>query len=66
MRYPQCSGEEKTKNGFKNYVQKYKCKSCGCNYTKSIPHVVYLTEVKREALRYHLEGIGFRRIEGLL
>ena len=58
-------GRRKDKNGFKNGVQRYKCKSCGCNYTKSTPHG-YPIEVKREALRYYLEGIGFRKIERLL
>ena len=65
MRCPKCKGEEKTKNGFKNGVQRYKCKPCGCNYTKSTPRG-YPIEVKREALRYYLEGIGFRKIERLL
>ena len=62
MRWPKCNGEEKTKNGFKNGIQRYKCKTYGCNYAKSTPHG-YPIEVKREALRYYLEGIGFRRIE---
>ena len=65
MRCPECKGAEKTKNGFKNGIQRYKYKTCGCNYTKSTPHG-YPIEVKREALRYYLEGIGFRRIERLL
>ena len=47
-----------------NGIQRYKCKTCGCNYTKSTPNG-YPIEVKREALRYYLEGIGFRRIERL-
>ena len=48
MRDLKCKGEEKIKNGFKNGIQRYKCKICGCNYTKSIPHG-YPIEVKREA-----------------
>ena len=36
--------------------QRYRCKSCGYNYR---------TE-KKEALRYHNKGIGFRRIGRLL
>ena len=36
--------------------QRYRCKRCGYNYR---------TE-KKEALRYHNEGIGFRRIGRLL
>ena len=65
MKCPKCESEEKTKNGFKNSVQRYKCKRCGCNYTKSKPYG-YSIEVKRKALKYYLEGIGFRRIERLL
>ena len=64
MRWPKCKGEEETKNGFKNGIKRYKCKTCGCNYTKSTPHG-YPIELKREALRYYLEEIGFRRIERL-
>ena len=55
----------KNKNGFKKGIQRYKCKICGCNYTKSTPYG-YPIEVKRDALRYYLERIGFRRIERLL
>ena len=64
-RGPKCKGEKKAKNGLKNGIKRYKCKTCGYNYTKSTPHG-YPIEVKREALRYYLEGIGFRRIERLL
>ena len=46
--------EEKTKNGFKNGAQRYKCKTCGCNYTRSTPHG-YRVKVKREVLIYYLE-----------
>ena len=49
MECPKCEGEEKTKNG----VQRYKCKTYGCNYTNRTPHG-YSIEVKREALRYYL------------
>ena len=65
MRCLKCKGEERTKNGFKKGIQRYKCKICGCNYTKSTPYG-YPIEVKRDALRYYLERIGFRRIERLL
>ena len=65
MKCPKCESEEKVKNGFKNSVQRYKCKRCGYNYTKSKPYG-YSIEVKRKALKYYLEGIGFRRIERLL
>jgi transposase-like protein len=46
-------------------LQRYKCKGCGCSYTKS-GRQGYSLEVKQEAVKYYLEGIGFRRIERLL
>ena len=48
-------GKEKTKNGFKNGVQRYKCKTCEYNYTKSTPQRYRVEGYKEEALRYYLE-----------
>ena len=59
-----CGRTEKVKNGFNRGKQRYKCKNCGCNYTGTKNG--YPDEVKQEAIRYYLEGIGFRRIERLL
>ena len=61
---PKCGRKEKVKNGFNRGKQRYKCKNCGCNYTGRKNG--YPDEVKQEAIRYYLEGIGFRRIERLL
>ena len=62
---PECASEERVKNGYAKGLQRYKCKGCGCNYTKSVKHG-YPIKAKREAVKYYLEGIGFRRIERLL
>ena len=51
-----CKCEEYQKNGMVKGKQRYRCKRCGYNYR---------TE-KKEALRYHNEGIRFRIIGRLL
>ena len=40
------------------------CKNCGCNYTGTKNG--YSEAVKQEAIKYYMEGMGFRRIERLL
>lgn len=66
MKCPKCKSEARSKSGFSRHgKQRYLCKSCGCNYTRSIAWE-YSDKDKKEALRYHNEGIGFRRIERLL
>ena len=40
--------------------QRYMYKCCGRNYTGAKNG--YPEKVKRKAIRYYLEGIGFRRI----
>ena len=61
---PKCGRKEKVKNGFNRWKQRYKCKNCGCNYSGT--NHGYSNEIKQEARRYYLEGMGFRRIERLL
>ena len=63
-RCPKCGREEKIKNGFNRGKQRYLCKNCGCNYTGTKNG--YPDSVKQEAIKYYMEGIGFRRIERLL
>ena len=63
-RCPKCGRKEKVKNGFMRGKQRYKCKNCGCNYTGG--RNGYPEDVKRKAVKYYLEGNGFRRIERLL
>lgn len=61
---PKCGREEKVKNGFNRGKQRYLCKNCGCNYTGTKNG--YSEAVKQEAIKYYMEGMGFRRIERLL
>jgi transposase-like protein len=67
MQCPRCKSESYYKNGFMKGAQRYKCKECKYSYTKNTTKRGYDNiELKREVLRYYLEGIGFRRIERLL
>jgi len=61
---PKCRRTEKVKNGFMRGKQRYKCKNCGCNYTGG--RNGYPEDIKQKAIKYYLEGNGFRRIERLL
>ena len=63
-RCPKCGRKEKVKNGFMRGKQRYKCKNCGCNYTGG--RNGYPEDIKQKAIKYYLEGNGFRRIERLL
>ena len=63
-KYPKCGREEKVKNGFMRGKQRYKCKNCGCNYIGG--RHGYPEDIKQKAIKYYLEGNGFRRIERLL
>ena len=66
MRCPKCESEEYQKNGKVKGKQRYKCKECGYNYRTKNYYKYYSDKEKKEALRYHNEGIGFRRIGRLL
>ena len=35
MQCPKCGSKERVKSGFMNGKQRYKCKSCKCNFTQS-------------------------------
>ncbi len=61
MKCPKCKSEKKVKNGQAHEKQRYKCKSCGCNYTKSRPRGKSKA-IKRKALQLYLEGMGFAAI----
>ena len=62
MHCPKCSSEKKVKNGFVKGKQRYLCKECGCNYTKSNRHH-YPEEERKKVIELHSEGLGFRAIE---
>jgi len=65
MHCPKCQSESNVKNGIVRSLQRYKCKNCGCSYTKSEPRG-YPKWMKKRALELYLEGVGFRGIGRLL
>ena len=65
MECPKCKSTIKVKNGQAHGMQRYKCKECGCNYTKSTPRGKP-EATKRMAIQMHLEGLGYRAIGRLL
>ena len=64
MQCPKCLSTEAVKNGTVRNKQRYKCKACGCNYTQSQLNVLPV-EIKIEAIKLYLEGVGFRGISRL-
>ena len=61
---PKFGRKEEAKNGFHRGNKRCKCKNCGCNYIgykKGYPE-----HVKQKAIKYYLEGNGFKRIERLM
>ncbi|MCD8412089.1 IS1 family transposase [Tenacibaculum finnmarkense] len=66
MDCPKCKSEKKIKNGVIKGIQRYKCKSCGYNYTVERRSCDYPLSTKKKALQLYLEGLGFRSIGRLL
>jgi len=64
MHCPSCRSAEAIKNGIVRSKQRYRCKSCGCNYTCSSLSRTPL-QTRQQAIRLYLEGVGFRGIERL-
>lgn len=62
MEFPKCQGVEKNKSGSSKGKQRYLCKNCGCNYTRSYGRG-YHPKIQEKAITYYLEGCRFRRIE---
>ena len=62
---PKCGSKDRVKNGFMKGLQRYKCKSCGCNYTKSHRHKVP-PKYKRDAIRLYLLGMSMCKIAKFL
>jgi len=59
-------GGERVKAGIHHTGrQRFRCKSCGCHYTRSDVKGVDI-EIKRQAMHLYLEGLGFRAIGPLL
>ena len=65
MNRPKCLSIKYVKSGIKYSKQRYICKKCGCNFTKSQKRGAAL-ETKLMALKLYLEGMGFRSIGRVL
>jgi len=66
MECPRCQSSSRVKSGFMKGTQRYKCKSCGCNYTVDYGAVDNKERKRRFALSMYLEGLGFHSIGRLL
>ena len=64
MTCPKCRSAVRTKNGIVRGLQRYKCKDCGCNYTRSTLSRTPL-DLRVKCIRLYLEGVGFRGISRL-
>jgi len=65
LKCSKCFSEKFVKNGFMNQKQRFKCKSCGYNFTEDDQRRIP-DETKRMAIHLYLEGLGFRGIERVL
>ena len=66
MQCPKCGLDKNVKAGFNaDKKQRYKCKECGCFFTRSNPKGESI-EKKRQAIHMYLEGVGFRAIGRIL
>jgi transposase-like protein len=66
MRCPKCQSEHSVKSGIVRCRQRYKCKSCGFNYTFDYSHFAEKEKRRRFGLSMYLEGLGFHSIGRLL
>ena len=64
MHCPKCQSKNKVKSGIVRGKQRYKCKSCHCNFTQSSSFRIPL-EVRLRCIKLYIEGVGFRGIERL-
>ena len=61
---PKCKSSQSIKDGIIRGKQRYQCKHCG--YRHTVAYKWYSEEVKQQALKMYLEGLGFRSIARLL
>jgi transposase-like protein len=66
MKCPKCKNESHVKNGIIKGLQRYKCKSCGFNYSVQYKSTATRDYTRRFALMLYLEGLGFHSIGRLL
>ena len=64
MQCPKCAATEAVENVIVQSKQRYKCKSCGCNYTQSSRYRID-RETRIRCIKLYLEGVGFRGISRL-
>src|ERR1700674_5598228 len=62
---PKCASFERHKDGMAHGMQRWKCKECGCRYTKSTQRG-YPSQTHLLAVKLYLEGLGFRAIGRIL
>ena len=60
-----CCSSSYVKNGYVCGVQRYKCKSCGCNYIEGDKRQKYTSQDRLKVLKLYLENCGIRTIERL-
>lgn len=65
VKCPKCNSENYVKNGKMNNKQRYLCKECKYNFS-SFKKRGKSNEIKEQALKMYLEGLGFRSIGRLL
>jgi transposase len=61
MECPKCGKEEHVKNGKMKGAQRYKCRGCGCNYTRCDSHGKPMKQ-KLLAVTLHLCGMSMNSI----
>ncbi len=65
LRCKRCGSEEHTKNGRMRGKQRYRCRSCGLNFTDTPPRGLPL-RVKATAVLLYLSGLSMNRTAKLL
>jgi transposase-like protein len=65
MQCPKCGGNEKTKAGFVSLVQRWRCKHCQCQFTRSTPKG-RPTGGKLLALHWYMKGPSLKNIAEFL
>src|ERR671920_1059678 len=65
LRCKRCGSEEHVKNGFMKGLQRYRCKTCGLNFTDTPPRGMPL-RVKVTAVLLYLSGLSMNRTAKLL
>lgn len=61
---PKCKTVDCIKDGVVGGRQRYQCKGCG--YRHTVAYKWYSEDVKQQALKLYLEGLGFRSIARVL